>query len=82
MVGTSLFSSAGIAETYFKEIGIKITVANELLEERANLYRSLNKDSKMIAGDIQNGKIFKEILNSSSNWKSSKPKVREILFSH
>lgn len=67
MIGTSLFSSAGIAETYFKEIGINITVANELLEDRANLYRSVNKDSKMIAGDIQNDKIFKDILDSSSD---------------
>jgi len=67
MIGTSLFSSAGISETYFKEIGMSITVANELLEERANLYRSVNKDCNMIAGDIQNERIFKQILQSSSD---------------
>lgn len=65
MIGTSLFSSAGISETYFNEIGVNITVANELLEERANLYRAVNKDCNMIAGDIQNEKIFKYILESS-----------------
>ena len=35
--GLSLFSSAGIGETYFKDIGIDIMVANELVEKRANL---------------------------------------------
>lgn len=65
MTGTSLFSSAGISETYFNEIGVNITVANEFLEARANLYRSVNKDSNMIVGDIQNEKVFKEILELS-----------------
>lgn len=67
MIGTSLFSSAGISETYFNEIDVNITVANELLMERANLYRSVNKDCNMIAGDIQNEKIFKQILEASSD---------------
>jgi DNA (cytosine-5)-methyltransferase 1 len=67
MIGTSLFSSAGISETYFNEIGVNITVANELLAERANLYSSVNKDCNMITGDIQNDKIFKQILDSSSD---------------
>ncbi len=67
MIGTSLFSSAGISETYLNSIDVKITVANELLEERANLYRSVNKESKMITGDIQNDKIFKDIVDSSAN---------------
>ena len=35
MNGLSLFSSAGIAETYFSENGIDIKVASELLPERA-----------------------------------------------
>ena len=38
MNGLSLFSSAGIGETYFKEVGINIVVANELVDKRANLY--------------------------------------------
>ena len=32
--GASMFSSAGIAETYFKEANINIKVANELIEKR------------------------------------------------
>lgn len=32
LTGLSLFASAGIGETYFKDVGIDIKVANELLE--------------------------------------------------
>jgi len=31
MIGASLFSSAGIAETYFEEVGINIVAVNELI---------------------------------------------------
>ena len=40
--GISLFASAGIGETYFKDIGIDIVVANELIERRANLYKAIS----------------------------------------
>jgi DNA (cytosine-5)-methyltransferase 1 len=63
--GLSLFSSAGIAEAYYKDIGIDIIVANELIERRANLHKKLYPESKMIQGDILdntvNLKIQKEI---------------------
>ena len=39
--GFSLFSGGGIAETYFEEIGIHITVANELLPETEVLRKIL-----------------------------------------
>ena len=65
MVGTSLFSSAGISETYLGDVGLNITVANELLLERANLYQAIYPKSKMIAGNILNDTIFKTILNNS-----------------
>ena len=32
--GVSLFANVGIAETYLKDAGIDILVANELIEER------------------------------------------------
>ena len=35
--GLSLFANVGIAETYLHEVGINIVIANELIEERANL---------------------------------------------
>lgn len=67
MIGTSLFSSVGIAETYLKDIGIDITVANELLEDRANLYRSIYNNSNMIQGNILDKNIFDSIIQSSSS---------------
>lgn len=65
--GVSLFSSAGIGEAFFNDVGIKIIVANELLEDRAKLYSSLYPDSKMINGDILDKKIFKSIVDSSGD---------------
>ncbi len=67
MIGTSLFSSAGIAETYLEDIEIDITVANELIGERAKLYQSVYPKSKMIHGDILDDTIFKSILNGSKD---------------
>ena len=40
LIGASMFSSAGIAEQYFSDIGIDIVAANELLPDRANLYQA------------------------------------------
>jgi DNA (cytosine-5)-methyltransferase 1 len=61
----SLFSSAGIGETYFKDIGIEIVVANELIERRANLYRSVHKKTNMIQGNILDKEVFAQIMESS-----------------
>ncbi len=62
--GVSLFASAGIGETYFKDIGIDIVVANELLEKRANLYSAISPDTKVICGDISDDNIFSEIFEA------------------
>ena len=62
--GISLFAGAGIGETYFKDIGIDIVVANELLEKRANLYSSINPETKVICGDITDENIFNQVINS------------------
>ena len=67
--GVSLFSSAGIAETYFEELGIDIKVANELLPKRCELYKCLHKNTKMICGDITNNNIFTNINNEIKNNK-------------
>lgn len=63
--GVSLFTSAGVGEAFLRDIGVKIVVANELLEDRAKLYSSLYKDTNMIVGDILNKKVFKEIIDKS-----------------
>ena len=34
----SLFSSGGVAEAYFEDLGIEISLANEIDEERAKFY--------------------------------------------
>ena len=62
MKGVSLFSSAGIAETYFEEIGLKIEVANEIEKKRCDFFEHLYPNAKMICGDIQNNEIKKEII--------------------
>ena len=65
MKGLSLFAGAGIGETYLDSCGIDIVVANEIVEKRANLYRALYPQCKMIGGDIKEEEIFKDIINSS-----------------
>lgn len=63
--GVSLFSSAGIGEAFFKDAGINIVVANELIKDRARLYSNLYKDTEMIIGDINDRKIFNKIIDKS-----------------
>ena len=62
--GISLFSSAGIGETYFKDVGIDIKVANELLSKRADLYKAINPDTTVICGDITSDEIFNRIIEA------------------
>ncbi|MGN1161889.1 MAG: DNA (cytosine-5-)-methyltransferase [Candidatus Fimenecus sp.] len=62
--GVSLFASAGIGETYFKNIGIDIVVANELIERRANLYKAISPETDVICGDITDKNIFNKIIDS------------------
>ena len=62
--GISLFAGAGIGETYFKDIGIDIVVANELIEKRAHLYSYINPETKVVCGDITDENVFNKILES------------------
>lgn len=64
LAGLSLFASAGIGETYFKDVGIDIKVANELLEKRADLYRAINPETTVVCGDITKEEVFSEIIAS------------------
>jgi DNA (cytosine-5)-methyltransferase 1 len=65
MIGFSLFSGAGIGETYLRDCNIDILTANELVERRANLYRALYPKCNMICGDITNEEVFKKIIDSA-----------------
>lgn len=58
MNGLSLFANVGIAETYLKEVGVDIVVANELLEERADFYRHLYPSCNMVQGDIKDEAVY------------------------
>lgn len=61
----SLFSSAGVAETYFEDHGIHVHVASELLQERANIYNHIYPNVRMIQGDITNKDIYNSIINAA-----------------
>lgn len=63
--GLSLFSSSGVGETYLADAGVDIIVANELISERAELYRVLYPKCDMICGDITNKNVFDSIINKS-----------------
>ena len=58
MKGISMFSSAGIAETYLPDLNIDIELANELIEERANYYSHFYPKTEMIIGDIMSDNVF------------------------
>ena len=65
MKALSLFANAGIAETYLKDIGIEVVIANELVEERAKFYSHLYPTCNMIKGDITDKKVFDRIIRES-----------------
>ena len=71
VIGLSLFSGGGIAETYFEEIGIHIAVANELLPERARFYQHTHPQTKMICGDITDDVIFDNVLYEAKEAKAT-----------
>jgi DNA (cytosine-5)-methyltransferase 1 len=63
--GLSLFANVGIGETYFDQIGIDIVVANELIEDRAEFYRSMHPNTLMIEGSILDNDVFCSIIRES-----------------
>lgn len=62
MRGLSLFANVGIAETYLKDLGFHVKVANELLKPRAEFYRHSHPDCNMICGDITDSDIFSQVM--------------------
>lgn len=65
----SLFSSAGIAETYFDKHGIDVRVAAELLPERVKLYRHLYPGVNMFQGDLTDKKVFDAVVEAAKKEK-------------
>lgn len=69
LYGLSLFSSVGMAETYFDDYDIDVKVANELLEDRAKFHKHLYPDCEMIIGDIKEKSIKSKIIKSAKKNK-------------
>jgi DNA (cytosine-5)-methyltransferase 1 len=67
MKAISLFSSAGIGEIYFNDVGIEIIAANELILKRADLYRSAHKGTNMVQGNILDEEVFNKVMKSSDD---------------
>ena len=63
--GLSLFANVGIAETFLKDVGVDVVVANELLEERANFYRHLYPSCDMVQGDIKDSTVYDSVISKS-----------------
>lgn len=64
---TSLFSCAGIGETFNADIGLEAAVSNELLGNRARYYQAKYKTSTMIPGDIMDDDILDNLIKSHIN---------------
>lgn len=64
----SLFANVGIAETYFKELGIEVVLANEIVNQRARFYAHLYPDTEMLIGDIRNNLVKNEIISKSKQY--------------
>lgn len=71
VIGISMFSSAGIAETYLRKVNVDIVLANELVPERARYYSHFYPEADMVVGDIMNEEIFSAYLDKA---KSVEPK--------
>lgn len=63
--GLSLFANVGVAETYLKDIGVNMVLANELIEERAKFYQHLYPSTEVITGDITEDNLRNSIVNKS-----------------
>lgn len=65
MNGLSLFSGAGIGETYLADCGINIAVSNEIISKRAELYKATKPDCNVICGDISDENVFNKVMDAS-----------------
>ena len=65
----SLFSCAGMAETYLQEVNIKVVLANELIKDRCNFYKHLYPETEMLCGDIKNINLRSELIKKGIQYK-------------
>ena len=67
MNALSLFSNVGFGELYFKDVGVNVLIANELLKERCEFYSELHPEVNMICGDITEDHIKEKIYEALPN---------------
>jgi len=65
--GISLCASAGIGELLLNKSNIDIICANELLEKRAECYKYLHPNTRMLSGSIQNFAIKEKIIDIANH---------------
>ena len=65
----SLFASAGIAETYFEQHGVKVKVASELLPERVKFYKHMYPGVEVVQGDITIEENYARVINLAKTYK-------------
>lgn len=70
-IGISLFSSGGIGDLAMRANDIHMVVANELLQDRASVFRTNYPSTNMIVGDI-NSK-FSEIIRATKDALGGRP---------
>jgi len=68
LIGASLFSSAGIAETLVHEKLVHFRVANELNKERADFYSYCYPETEMICGDITDDAVRGKIVQTAKKY--------------
>ena len=71
MIGISMFSSAGIAETYLNKLNIYIALANEIIKERATYYSHFYPNVDMVVGDIMDENVFNTYLKKAQSLNPS-----------
>lgn len=64
MNALSLFSNVGFGEVYLKSLGVNVVVANELHQDRCDLYSLLHPNTKIVCGDICNSEVKTQIYES------------------
>ena len=61
----SLFANIGVAEALLDENAFVVSIANELVKKRADLYQKIYPKTKMICGDITNNDVYEHIIKES-----------------
>lgn len=69
MNALSLFANVGVAETYLKEIGLNVVVANEIEQKRADFYRHLYPNCDMVCGDITDKDTYDSVIKKAREKK-------------